>query len=58
MKIEELGIKRGNGKLTLSLRDAVVTLSYPIIMVSGVPLWVMVDMHPSIQTLARCTEVL
>ena len=58
MKIEELGIKRGNGKLTLSLRDAVVTLSYSIIMVSGVPLWVMIDMHPSIQRLARCIKVL
>lgn len=58
MKIEELGIKTGNGKLTLSLRDAVVTLSYSIIMVSGVPLWVMVDMHPSIQRLARYIKVL
>lgn len=56
MKIEELGIKRGNGKL-LSLGDSVVTLSYSIIMVSGVPLWVMVDMHPSIQRLARCIKV-
>lgn len=58
MKIEELGIKTGNGKLTLSLRDAVVTLSYSIIMVSGVPLWVMQPMHPSIQRLARYIKVL
>ena len=58
MKVEEMGLKRGNGKLPASLRDPLVTLSYSIIMMSGVPLWVIVDMHPSMQRWARRIKVL
>lgn len=58
MKVEEMGLKRGNGKLPASLRDPLVTLSSSIIMMSGVPLWVIVDMHRNMQRWARRIKVL